>query len=204
MSKQDDIAILILAAGESKRMGRPKQLLPWGESTLLENAISTAVSTNLKNIHVVLGAHYELIKESINLENVVLLYNLNYKSGQGSSLSLGIDHLSKQKEKYQGVLILLCDQPLITSDYLNELIQTFEVGNKKIVATDYGNRAGVPAIFAANYFNALLNIKEDMGAKKVLEKYMEDVISLSPNGTEQDLDTPEEYKTFVKKFPRKK
>lgn len=192
-----DIAILILAAGESTRMGQPKQLLPWKDGTLLDNAIKTAKASRAKDIFVILGANSKEIRATILEEKIVVLDNPNWKNGLGSSISKGIEHLIESDKTYDGVLIMLCDQPFISSSYLNQIIRSFKENEGKIIATDYNNRAGVPAIFNISHFKELKQLNDDYGAKKILEQYREDLILIDPKGNELDLDTPEDYRTLI-------
>lgn len=196
MNTSDDIAVLILAAGESKRMGEPKQLLPWKETTLLGHTISIARSVT-PNVFIVLGANYEKISKSKGLENAKVVFNAKYKSGQGSSLSVGIEYLDNQEQQFEGVLVLLCDQPLITSNYLKNLLVTFSETKKGIVATKYNNKAGVPAIFQNKYFDKLKNIVGDKGAKTIIGENTYDVYLFDAQGQELDVDTKEEYERLV-------
>ena len=93
LDSQSNIAIVILAAGASKRMGEPKQLLKWGDTTLINHAINTAVAVNSKEILLVLGAHYELIEKSIENSEVTILNNLHWEKGLGKSIAFAIDYL---------------------------------------------------------------------------------------------------------------
>ncbi|MRH99416.1 NTP transferase domain-containing protein [Kriegella sp. EG-1] len=193
----NDIAILILAAGESTRMGGPKQLLPWKETTLLGNSINEARLVLPKNINVVLGGNFDLIKNLSELKHINSIYNSNFKLGQGTSISLGISHILKINSNIKAVLIVLCDQPLITSTYLVHLIYNFNRSNKGIVATKYDDTAGVPAIFGKRYFEELTNLKDDMGAKSIIAKNSSDVISIDAKGKEIDIDTKEDYRNLI-------
>lgn len=199
MTKDPKIVALILAAGESSRMGTPKQLLPWRETTLLGNCIENARKVCGKDVFVVLGAHAERIKKNTNTTNVTSIENNTYSTGLGSSISCGITHLQESVHDCQGVLILLCDQPLIDVAYLGAMIATFKKDKKGIVATSYANRVGVPAIFDAKYFVALKELKKDYGAKKILEKFKDDVVAILPKGKEQDIDTIEAYEILFQK-----
>ena len=197
MTKNSDIAILILAAGESTRMGEPKQLLPWKGTTLLGYAINEAKLVSTENIYVVLGGNYELIKNIEELETVNSIYNPDYKIGQGTSLSCGINYILKKEDVYKAILIMLCDQPLITSEYLKGLITTYYINNKGIVATNYENRAGVPVIFSADYFEELSSIKGDIGAKSILRNNIKELLLINANGKELDVDTKKEYNELI-------
>lgn len=195
----EGISILILAAGASTRMGdRVKQLLPWGTRTLLENAIDTAKQIT-DSVFVVLGANREAIEKVISLD-VKTIYNPNWQSGMGSSISIGVEGILKQAEDQKGMLIVLADQPLIDETYLNELKEEFNKGIFKIVATSYGNRLGVPAIFHQSIIPELMNLNEDYGARHIIKKYQTHLKQVFPKGKELDVDTLENYTQLVDKF----
>lgn len=199
-----NIAILILAAGASSRMGQIKQLLPWKKTTLLGNAIENAQGIENSDIFVVLGAHSEKIKEGVGIKNVEYVTHTDWEKGLGSSIAYGIRHIVATERLYSGVLIMLCDQPLIDSVYLNTMVDIFVNKGKGIVATAYGNRVGVPAIFDKKYIPELIELREDEGAKKIIGKHKIDVLILKPGGKEIDLDTLEEYKNLISKIAQTK
>ncbi len=172
------ISILILAAGSASRMGMVKQLLPWKDTTLLGNAINIALSTTAKDVLVILGANADSIKDRITARNTVFLENKHWKSGMGSSISCGMDYLLKRPKSPDGVLIVLCDQPLIDTFYLNQLIDTFINGKVGIVGTNYGTKIGVPAVFEKKYFLELQTLDVDFGASDILAKNRNDSIAL--------------------------
>lgn len=200
MKTSDNIAILILAAGTSTRMGTPKQLLPWKHTNLLGNAINSAVEVSPEHVFVVLGANAEKIKAALDTANLVCIDNPDYKSGQGSSLACGIDRIMQNDHPYRAALILLCDQPLLDSVYLDSMIAAFDDGNKGIVATSYGDRAGVPAIFDQKYFSKLATLDNDNGAKAIIKKHVNDLLVLDAGEKVMDVDTVTEYKHLIKKL----
>ena len=194
-----NIAIVILAAGESSRMQQPKQLLAWGGTTLLGNAIKVALDSHANDVYVVLGNRSEMIKKENSTFKVQWIYNRNWKRGMGSSISCAIKHiLGSKKERYKGILITLCDQPLIDSECLNEMIDTLINGDRGIVATAYNNRSGVPVLFHSKYFEKLSKLDNDLGAKKIIAANLQDVFAIDPKGKEKDLDTTEEYRAALK------
>ena len=197
-SSKVNIAILILAAGASSRMGGPKQLLPWGNTTLLGHSINMAKGTNAVLITVVLGAHANAVKLAVPMEGINHVLNPNWESGLGNSLAFGVEFLTKREGTYDGILVMLCDQPLMDTEYLNNLIDQFSRGEKGIVATQYGEKVGVPAIFGSKYFPHLLQLNEDFGAKNLLEQCRNDVLSLDPFGKAVDIDTFEEYQSLLR------
>lgn len=197
-------AILILAAGTSSRMGQIKQLLPWKKTTLLGNAIENAQHIENSDVFVVLGAHSEKIKEGVAISSVVYIDHTDWEKGLGSSIAYGMQCIEATERKYSRVLIMLCDQPLIDSVYLNTMVDTFKNIEKGIVATAYGDSVGVPTIFDKKYIPELVELGEDEGAKKIIGKHKTDVSIINPGGKEIDLDTLEEYKNLVSKISQTK
>ncbi len=195
ISPKDAIAILILAAGASTRMGKMKQLLPWKGTTLLGNAIQQAENTNAKNIYIVLGANANRIKEALKT-NLHILVNSDWKSGLGSSLAYGVRHIQANKEEASGVLVLLADQPLIDTTFINSLIDNFE-GDTSIVTTGYKNRVGVPAVFGSAYFSQLAGLHKDFGAKELIQQHKDRYIRIEGGAKTIDIDTLEDYEKLT-------
>ncbi len=189
------IAILILAAGSSTRMGVAKQLLPAGKTTLLGVTIEKALLSKANKTYCILGANAEAIKKSISKYSVEPIFNPDYKSGLSSSIVTGIQHLVNQN--FDAVLILLGDQPLITTQYLNEMMDTFSTHVGKIIASNYNETLGVPTIIPKPYFNQLLKLKGDKGAKDWLNTKNEEIIKLK-NTNLMDIDTKKEYQDYLK------
>ena len=198
MAETENIAVVILAAGESSRMQQAKQLLPWGTSTLLGKAIKEALHSNSEKVYVVLGAKAETIQMQCNSTDVSWILNKNWKNGMGSSISCAINYLIQIKTDYDGILIMLCDQPLIDADYINKMISTLKGSNKKIVATVYKHSNGVPVLFDKKYLEDLSNLGGNIGAKQIIADNSKSVVSINPKGKEKDLDTMEEYKKALK------
>ena len=198
MVETENIAVVILAAGESSRMRQAKQLLPWGTSTLLGKAIKETLQSNSEKVYVVLGAKAETIQMKFTATDVTWILNKNWKKGMGSSISCAINYLAHLKTDYDGILIMLCDQPLIDADYINKMISTFKRSNKGIVATAYKHSNGVPVLFDKKYLEELSNLESNMGAKQIIADNSKSVVSINPKGKEKDLDTMEEYKQALK------
>ena len=199
MSSQANIAVLILAAGGSKRLGAPKQLLPWGDATLLGHAVDTALQLACGPTAVVLGANSEEIKETISDDTVLVLEHTRWEEGLGTSIAWGVSQLLQSTPEIEGVLILLADQPLVTPVYLNSIISEFKSGKEQIIATSYDQqKQGVPALFDASYFDELIALKGDKGAKEILQKHSDKVQLFSAEGQLADIDTLEEYRALYK------
>jgi molybdenum cofactor cytidylyltransferase len=204
MDSQSNIAIIILAAGASKRMGEPKQLLKWGDTSLINHTIHTATGVNSKEILVVLGAHFELIENEINNHFITLLNNTEWEKGLGSSIAFAVQYLQKSQSAINGVLVILADQPFITSDYLKLMISKFQNNKSQIMATSYGDdKLGVPALFDTSYFEELSQLSDDYGAKLLLRKYHSEVIPMRPPRENMDLDTKLDYTNlYLSKFKK--
>lgn len=197
MDKKPNISILILAAGASKRMGeRVKQLLPWKNTTLLENALTYAKESKADAVHVVLGANEEFIKKQTQIADEICIYNENWSNGMGSSIVSGLQHLLSLPEEYDGVLVMLADQPFVDTEYLNEIISTWGNGRATITATGYENGLGVPAMFDKVHFPELLKLTKDYGARDIIND--SNIKILNPQGKEMDIDTWQDYQELVK------
>jgi len=190
-----DVAILILGAGSSTRMGKPKQTLSIGKTTLLGLSIENALQANAKNVYCVLGANAEIIIQSISKYNIEVIINDNHKKGLSSSIVSGIQHI--QDKNFDAVLIMLADQPHVDFNYLNTLIQSFEKNPTKVSASKYKKNNGVPAIFPKALYQQLLKLKEDKGAKDFLNTHKTEVISIQSDKL-LDIDTQDDYQNFLK------
>ncbi|MBD0832726.1 nucleotidyltransferase family protein [Aestuariibaculum sediminum] len=196
MKVKTKTAIVVLAAGEASRMGKPKQLLPWGETTLLEHTIKTALEVNTDEILVVLGAHYNEIKSLIDKYPIQIVFNPDWKSGLGTSISKAIYEIQNGRQEIHAVLIMLADQPFISSNDLNLMIKHFRKSENQIIATIYeGGVKGVPVLFDATYFDDLLALNDDYGAKEIIKRYKAFVDFYNNNSNIADLDTPDEYQS---------
>lgn len=197
------VTILILAAGSSSRMGKIKQLLPWKDSTLLEHAIKIAKLSKASEVLVVLGSNAKLIKENIKTDNVSFLENTNWELGLGTSISCGVNFLMHNNKDTDAILVLLADQALIDTEYLNEMIDRFTSNKIDLIATRYGDKIGVPALFKQIYFTDLQNLDGDQGAQLLLKKFEDKVVSMNPVGKTFDVDTLVDYNKLLKMYDNK-
>ena len=178
-------------------MGKPKQLLPWKETTLIGNALQTAASASADHVSLVLGANAQVVQDTLKPAEFEVAINENWRSGMGSSISYGLKTLLASETAYDGILVMLGDQPLIDSKYLNTLIRSFKTGETQIVATNYGKHPGVPAIFGKKYFSTLTALEQDKGARQILEKNKPDCTLFEPGNKHLDIDTPDDYKDLL-------
>ncbi|MFT6934112.1 MAG: molybdenum cofactor cytidylyltransferase [Maribacter sp.] len=190
-----------MAAGESSRMKGIKQVLPWKGSTLLGHTLKTLLRVQKEHLFMVLGANSELIKTESELASkpVTLIKNERWQNGLGSSISFGVDYVLKQQHRFDGILICLADQPLLTSAYYTEMLELFKMGNVPVVATKYQNKSGVPAIFSRELARELIHLKQDYGARYLMSKYKDKMIVLDAGEQIVDIDTPETYTALYQK-----
>jgi len=185
--------IIILAAGASTRLGKPKQLLQHRGKTLLAHAINEAVNSNADAVVVTLGKDANLFKKEIDERKIRVAINSSWEEGMASSLRLGLDTLLNDKPYIDAVIFMVCDQPHISSSVLNELITTQQKTTKQIVTCNYGDSMGPPALLHKKYFEGLMKLSGDAGARKIIQKNMNDVATiLFPEGN-IDIDTEEDY-----------
>ena len=163
----NNMAIIILAAGNSSRLGQPKQLLDYRGKTLLQHMIDEALASNAGSVVVVLGANSELICEKTKMKGTTVIINDHWASGMASSIRVAIEAIASERD-IDGALLTLCDQPHVDSGLLKALMKTQHESGKSIVACTYEGIVGVPAIFSRDLFPALLSLKGQEGARKLI------------------------------------
>jgi molybdenum cofactor cytidylyltransferase len=201
-SERKNVGIIILAAGSSSRLGEPKQLLNYNGENLLCHAIKVAVETNAGVIVVVLGANADAIQKKVQLAPAHVVINSNYEQGMSSSIRCGINSLLSKAPEISSVLIMLCDQPYVTTLLLNDLIKAYFETAKPIVACAYANTFGPPALFYKDLFPELLQLEGDTGARKVILNYANDVATIPFEAGEIDIDTQTDYKKLLSNINR--
>lgn len=154
------INAIILAAGESKRMGKTKALLPFGQTTFLGQIISVIKSSNVDSVSVVLGADAERIKKSVDLSGIEVIINKDYKKGQLSSLIAALESIPPATE---AILVCLVDNPFISKIVINRIVNKFRETGSPIVIPVFEKKRGHPTLFAASLFKELLNAPTDEG-----------------------------------------
>jgi molybdenum cofactor cytidylyltransferase len=186
MSQPPQIAIIILAAGASTRLGAPKQLLPYNGITLLRRTVETVLLSKAKSVHVVFGCEAEKMKLEIANLPINVVVNPNWQRGISTSIHSGIQSL---EPNIDAAIIVLCDQPKLSTDILNTLINTYTSTRAPIVTCKYAGTVGVPALFNRRIFAELLSLEGDHGAKKIIERYTKEIIEIDFPGGEIDIDT---------------
>jgi molybdenum cofactor cytidylyltransferase len=185
------IGAIILAAGGSRRLGRPKQLVQYHGETLLARTMRVAREAGARPVVTVLGAEYDAIAAAVDLSEVRLMRNLNWAQGIASSIHAGLRALEGDAPDADGALILTCDQPQLTVEHLRVQMAAFEAG-VGIVASEYAGARGVPAIFPRVMFVELYALSGDTGARALLKRPGSAVVTVDFPGGEVDVDVPED------------
>jgi molybdenum cofactor cytidylyltransferase len=189
--------IIILAAGSSSRMGKPKQQLVYKEQTLLQRAIQVAAGITEHKTIVVLGAGNETILPDVDSKIVDIVINPDWEQGMASSIKSGITALQTLYPQIQSALLMLCDQPFVTTELLQQLIETGGGDERSIVASAYNDTVGVPVYFGKAWFNELLTLQGQEGAKTLLIKYKDKVVTVPFQLGHIDIDTQEDYQRLL-------
>ena len=193
MSEYKQIAIIILAAGASVRMGTPKQLLSYQGRSLLGHITQEAIASVCEPVVVVLGAYAQQIRPELNQLPVQVVENLRWNQGMSASIKSGIQKLNTATNNIEAVVLALCDQPFVSAQIINQLVEAYYNTGKPIIASEYSGTLGVPALFSHRFFFELTDLKETEGAKQVIKKYSHEVYCIDfPEGA-IDIDTPNEY-----------
>ncbi len=197
---EEKIVILILAAGPSHRFGKPKQLLEYKGKSLLENSIDSALKSTVGPVIVITGANHSKLERIFKkYDSIKVFHNKNWAKGLSSSIQKGLNSARKSYPNLYGILIMLCDQPLISHEYVIDMIRSHYTYGKKIIASGYGGSYGVPVFFHKTIFGYLDKISESDGAKTVITKLKQDVHVIPNPDAEIDVDTPESYKKLLKR-----
>lgn len=197
-----NVAGIVLAAGESSRMGRDKALLPLGNKTFLLHLIETFEGV-VSPLLVVLGHHRQYIQEQIgDIPGVLFLSNPDYPQGQLSSLQVALRHL--KGESISGAVVCLVDHPLLSLKVIDSLLERFRESSAPIVIPTFQGRRGHPVVFNSSLFEELLNAPVDQGARVVVRRHGEELklVEVDDGGILADIDRPGEYAELLKNWSR--
>ncbi len=185
------VAAIVLAAGASRRLGRPKQLLELDGETLLERAIRLAAEAGAAPVIAVLGAHFENICAAIQLAPAISVFNANWEQGIAGSIHTGLRALDTAAPDASAALMMNCDQPRLTTGHLRALLESFATQpTPAMVASAYAGVHGVPAIFPRAVFAHLLALRGDQGARVLLAQPPCPLVAVAFAGGEVDIDLP--------------
>lgn len=187
---------IILAAGESRRMGFPKMLLSFNGRTMIENVIWNVSRSDIENTIVVLGANKEIVMELIDNTSVKHCYNDNYKDGMLSSVKSGFRNLPLD---FKAVLVFQGDQPMITPKSINTVIEAYRLTGKGIVIPVYNKKRGHPLLIDRKYREEVENLDINIGLRSLAFQFSDDVLEVETDdsGILIDIDTYDDYKKII-------
>lgn len=193
-----NIGAVILAAGESKRLGQSKQLLQFRGKSLIRAVVDSAVAANCSPIIVVLGTDQpanESIGNELRETTAKIIFNPDWRRGIGTSIRAGVDEVASDDE-ISAVLLLTCDQPFVDAALLDHLAAAQARSKKQIVASSYAGTLGIPALFARACFEELSQLGDDEGAKKIIHRDPSRMkLVLFPAGA-VNIDTPADFRNL--------
>ena len=195
IEKPSALPAVILAAGASRRLGQPKQLLHLPESpaeSLLERTLSCTLAASFHPVFVVLGAQAAHIESAAQLSKATIVRNPDWQQGMTSSIRSGVLAAIAACPETTGLLLLVCDQPALTADHLQALLAAHHQHPHKIIASRYANRPGVPILAPRSFFPDLLALTGDTGAREILRAEKNNLIEIPLPHGEWDIDAPED------------
>jgi molybdenum cofactor cytidylyltransferase len=193
------ISAILLAAGESRRMGRPKQLLEWHGKSLLQHVLESLMKSAADEIILVLGHEADRIRSGLPALPVKVVINQDYKQGMASSLRRGLLAMDPGSEAF---LVLLADQPDIDPEIINRIIREFRQADppRGIVRPVYRGLPGHPVLIGVQYLQEALQLRGDAGARPILVNHPGDIleIDVDRDAVLKDIDTPEAYRKYTR------
>lgn len=186
------VGAVILAAGPSRRLGRPKQLLELGGQSLLRRAACSALESGCTPIVVVTGANALACRESLRGLDLQEAENQQWESGLGSSVRVGIEAVVTLNPQIAAVVLMVCDQPFVTREIIAGLVRAYRETGYSIVASRYSENHGVPALFGRIHFSELTTLEGSVGAKRIIQKHLPAVKFLPFPEGEVDVDTADD------------
>ncbi len=183
------VSAIVLAAGKSSRMGKLKQLMPLGESTILEQTLDNLLASKAAEVIVVLGYKAEEITRRLSGRPVKVVVNPIYRKGMGTSIAAGLKFVDSQA---QAVMLVLGDQPYVDSPTIDRLIDAFGSDSKGIAIPVFKKKRGHPLIFDRKYQTSLRDLSGDVGGREIIKQNPEDVLEVPVKceGVVIDIDTP--------------
>lgn len=190
--------LVILAAGNSSRMGTSKALLPWMKSTLINELVDKYLQLN-QDVIVVSGSNNKALLNQ-HLQTSHIIENINYEQGMGKSIAVGVNYVQSHFPKAKGVFILTVDQPFIPLSHLKNMLAAFKYNTIVVSSSDKGY-SGIPSLFSFTYFEELAALDDDQGAKPVCFKHKTQLeLVQTAHEDLDDMDTPEKYQILKERL----
>ncbi|MEE8194088.1 MAG: nucleotidyltransferase family protein [Dehalococcoidales bacterium] len=186
------VSAILLAAGESKRMGSPKLLLPFAGGTILGRTIDNLLASSVAEVIVVLGAGAQKMKKAIAARAVRVVFNPDYRLGMATSLKAGLGLVDGRAQR---VMVALADQPIVDRETYDRLIEESLASGKGIIIPTYQASRGNPIIFSIGYKGELLGLKGDVGGREIVVRHPDDIleVAVGSKGVSIDIDTMADY-----------
>jgi molybdenum cofactor cytidylyltransferase len=186
------VAAIILGAGASSRMGRPKLLLPFGDSTVIGTLVSKVLAAPVEKVIVVLGANHELHRKALQEYPVEIVENKKYREGMLSSVKCGLKAVHASTE---AVMVLLGDQPMITTGEMNQLIESYRESEKEIMIATHDSKRGHPVLFGKQFIAEIEGFSAEASLRDLLQHHPSEILEVQ-TGNERilrDIDTEHDY-----------
>ncbi|MHC4170125.1 MAG: nucleotidyltransferase family protein [Planctomycetota bacterium] len=195
------ICAVVLAAGLSRRMGVQKLLLPFGGKTVIGHIVDQILAGAVDRTYVVVGHESERVRRELSERNVTIVSNPDYESGMLSSVRCGLAALPSE---CRAVLVTLGDQPSVTSKLIDQIVRSFDKGEKKILVPFYNGRRGHPVLFSTVYRDEILTCYDDVGLRGLLHAHPENVfeLSVSTSAVLSDMDCPQDYRRELRSIEK--
>jgi len=194
--ESDESAVVILAAGGSRRLGRPKPLVEIEGQPLIRRAAEAALSAGSGSVHVVVGAEVAGVRAALDGLPVELVINDAWQEGVASSIRAAIEAIERRDRPVETLILMLCDQPGVSADVLRRLLDAYRATRAPVVASRYPEGPGVPALFHAELFPALKSLDGDVGARQLIRHLDREVVTI-PLTLPGDIDTQEDVVRYV-------
>lgn len=187
-----NISLILLAAGESSRLGTPKQLLVYKGKNLMQHTIDLNQTRCLEMV-IVLGAFKKEILAVVDILGTKVVENVAWREGLASSIRYGLSIVLETNPETEAVILVLCDQPFLTAEILHEIIEKYHSSGQSIVHCSYGDVSGPPTLFHKSLFPYLMELKGGQGAKKVVDMFRDQVAYVDFPKGKLDIDTAADY-----------
>ena len=178
LGEKTKIEVLIMAAGASRRLGQPKQLLEFKGETLIRRISQEALKAEIGNITVVMGYDHEKIEKEITDLKLNVFFNEEWEEGLGASIRNGLKHVLNEKPHTNAILLSMVDQPFVDATHLKKLANAYDAARPMIIASAYSGTFGVPVLIDSFYFDMLKELKGDEGGKKIFVNYIKDIVEI--------------------------
>jgi molybdenum cofactor cytidylyltransferase len=189
---------IVLAGGESKRMGSPKMILPYEGMTIIEKVLENVLASDVEKVVTVLGSHKEEVLKVIEKYPVLHCYNSNFKNGMLSSVKCGFEFLPGD---FRAAMVFLGDQPMVEASVINKLIKAHNESGKGILVPVFENTRGHPLLVDKKYREEVINIDDPEGLKGLLRRHPDDLLEVDTENPSvlDDIDTREDYNNQINK-----